>query len=378
MKIIKGIGYLLFALAASVIVLALMVRDPALRDSAASDEQANAGVRAGLSTTTSEGIASASSGYILPSSDVAHDVNMPAAMRAQLADVANAYADNARFPDYAKPLNANDWNLLHPRAFVERKASLANMPGLTATLLLDHYIIDRSKDQPVQVQLVAEPGSTGAVSATKVNVWLQQKRQRSAAMTLLPAEGVGQVFSGILPATSLRSVPLGETAVVAQVEFSNGERSNVTAMVKLYEPEARLLRLGDARVDDADLVIPATFEVIRAGHYLVAANLFNAGTNEPVSHLNAELDLSSDNRNGLLKVHTVTLRAKHAAGPYVLRDFDITRLPDTPGELTSYGSVAVESFAVKGFPLDSYSNEPYVDPEAQQRADFLKKLAAGQ
>lgn len=84
-----------------------------------------------------------------------------------------------------------------------------------------------------------------------------------------------------------------------------------------------------------------------------------------------------DNRNGLLKVHTVTLRAKHAAGPYVLRDFDITRLPDTPGELTSYGSAAVESFAVRGFPLDSYSNEPYVDPEAQQRADFLKKLAAG-
>ena len=66
MKIIKGIGYLLFALAAAVIVLALMVRDPASRDSTASDQQANAGVRAGLSSTTSEGIASASSGDILP------------------------------------------------------------------------------------------------------------------------------------------------------------------------------------------------------------------------------------------------------------------------------------------------------------------------
>ena len=52
-------------------------------------------------------------------------------------------------------------------------------------------------------------------------------------------------------------------------------------------------------------------------------------------------------------------------------------MPDAPGDLTGFGSAAVESFAVRGFPLDSYSHEPYQDPEAEEKLAFLKKLAAG-
>ena len=199
---------------------------------------------------------------------------MPAAMHAQMGDIATVYAENARYPDYAKPLNANDWNLLHPQALVPRQAALANAPGLSATVILDRYILDRNLDQPVQVQLTTEPGTGGSVSVNRVTVWLQQSGKRSAVLTLA---GTGQSFQGVLPASSLRSVPAGETAVVAQLELSNGERSNVNAMVRLYEPEARLVRLGDTRVDGADLVIPASFEVSRPGHFRVAANLQRAG-----------------------------------------------------------------------------------------------------
>ena len=51
-------------------------------------------------------------------------------------------------------------------------------------------------------------------------------------------------------------------------------------------------------------------------------------------------------------------------------------MPDSPGKLTSFGSAASESFAVRGFPLDSYSHEPYQDPAAEEKLAFLKKLAA--
>jgi hypothetical protein len=88
------------------------------------------------------------------------------------------------------------------------------------------------------------------------------------------------------------------------------------------------------------------------------------------------MTLSPQNNSGLLKVHAATLRAKQAAGPYVLKDFDIARMSDVPGELTTYGSSKFESFAVRGFALSSYSNEPYYDPAVQQKLEFLQKLAA--
>lgn len=311
-----------------------------------------------------------------PGAIVKNSDKVSVAMQQQLGDVVRAYAENTRYPEYSKPLNANDWNLLHPRAFVARKAALANTSGMTATIVIDRYIVDRNVDLPVQVQVAAKPGAEHAALATRVAVWLQQKGQRSAPAVLADRGASGeQAFAGIVPASVLQSVSVGETAVLAEVQFSNGERSVVTAMVKLYERGARLVRLGDASVDGADLVIPAYFEVTSPGRYRVEANLFSAAGNEPVSHLNAEFPLSAEARVGLMKVHAVTLRAKGAAGPYVLRDIDISRQPDQPGDATGYGTTAAESFTVRGFPLASYSSEPWQDPAAQQRLDFLKKLA---
>lgn len=77
-------------------------------------------------------------------------------------------------------------------------------------------------------------------------------------------------------------------------------------------------------------------------------------------------------------MHAVTLRAAGEAGPYVLRDVDITRLPDQPGDATGYGSAVAASFPVRGFPLDAYSNEPWDDPEARQRLQFLQRLSSTQ
>lgn len=40
--------------------------------------------------------------------------------------------------------------------------------------------------------------------------------------------------------------------------------------------------------------------------------------------------------------------------------------------------VAAATFAVRGFPLAAYSNEPWEYPEARQRQEFLQKLAETQ
>lgn len=371
----KGFRWAAIAGAVMALALALLLIDaPSLRTGALPAEVANAPV-SGSETGEWSGTVKAKA---TAEGAAGSDAEVPAEMRQQFADIARAYAENARYPDYAKPLSANDWNLLHPRAFVPRQAQLANIDGVTAMLVIAQSIVDRAVALPVKVLITAEPGAQAIPRATGVRVMLQRKGQRSALLPLAAVNDAdaadGQVFAGVLPATALRAVPEGEAAVIAELVFDNGVFANATATVKLYEAAARLMRLGETRVEGADLVIPANFEVTRPGQYRVSANLFRSEGGEPVSHLNAEFALTAQNSAGLLKAHAVTLRAKEAAGPYVLRDVDITRLPDKPGDVSGHGSAVSHEFEVRGFPLDAYSHEPYEDPATKQRLEFLQKM----
>lgn len=306
------------------------------------------------------------------------DDTVPAELRQQFADIARVYTENARYPSYATPLHQNDWAQLNPRAFVPRATALKNMPGVTVSVQLDHYIVDRDTDLPVRVVVAPEQGATDIPMVSAVQVQLQKAGSSPVVALLLGDEmsdGDMQVFSGVLPAAALRAVPAGETVLVARVSFAQAESAVVTAMVKTYESDARLLRVGSTRIDGADLVIPAVFDVKAPGLYRVAANLFAADGKTPVSHLNAEFQLAAGSSTQPLKVHAVTLRAKGDAGPYVLRDIDITRAPDAPGDATGYGSSAADRYDVRGFPLAAYSEEAWVDPENEQRQKFLEKLA---
>jgi hypothetical protein len=376
-------GFALLAVAATGVLLALLLVPPGALSSGAGWHgvaEAVSGISADDANTSRDTSASAAAG----SSAADGDDDIPPEMRNQFADIARDYAEDARYPDYAKPLTEKDWHLLHPRAFVPRKVPLLNAPGVTATLVLAQSIVDRGVALPVRVLIAAEHGTEAIAGDMAVRVMLQRKGQRSAMVTLASASeaaaeaGVARAFTGELSAEVLRSVPEGEAAVIAELVFESGEYANATAPVTLYEAAARLLRVGDARVEGADLVIPAYFDVQKPGQYRVAGNLFRADGGQPVSHLNAQFALSAQNSAGLLKVHAVTLRATAAEGPYVLRDIDITRMPDKPGDLTAYGSTTGETFAVRGFPLDAYSHEPFEDPAAKQRLEFLQKMAGAQ
>jgi len=56
-------------------------------------------------------------------------------VRLQMADVAQAYRENSRYPKYSKPLYENDWNLLHPRAFIPKAIPLDFNEGLEAVIV---------------------------------------------------------------------------------------------------------------------------------------------------------------------------------------------------------------------------------------------------
>jgi hypothetical protein len=304
------------------------------------------------------------------------EVQIPEGIRYQMADIAEAYRKNMRFPKYSKPLHENDWNLLNPRAFISRDAPLKNKEGLSARMILDRYIVDQNKDLPVTVVI---SGQSDGFFATVVDLSLSDKEVTRTLTGLDETDGneTTSVYTGTVPADKLSGAGPGEVRLFAEISFANGERARAAAVVKLYENTATLTSLGKPYIDGADLVIPVCMNVEKPGRYRFRANLFDESGARPISHLNSVFPLTRENNRGLLRVHAATLRSQGDPGPYVLKDFDITIPSPKPGVRTAYASSAKESFTVQGFDLSFYSEEEYVDPKNQQRLEFLQKMAAG-
>lgn len=300
-------------------------------------------------------------------------------MQEQLAEIASAYQRNSRFPTYSQPLTDNDWSALNPRAFVPEERPLSNAPSLRVSIELPHYIVDSNRELPVQVIVVSDGSSSSAppLKATAVQVMIRSRNASSPPVLLVKTRAQGNVdtFAATIPATALSPFVNAEVEVAALLALSDGQSSSASTMIQLFQSTASLDAIGAAYTDGTHLFIPAFFQVMDAGMYRVQANLFTQA-GEPVAHLNSTFTLSAGNVTGLLKVHATTLTEQGLAGPYVLTDINLMRMPAAPGEQTRYGSSQAESYSITGFPLDSYSDEPYQDPAAQQRLEFLEKLSA--
>jgi len=296
-------------------------------------------------------------------------------VKRQMNDISNAYAENIRYPKYSKPLHANDWNLLNPNAFVAKSTPLDLQEGLSAAIILPSYVINHQQDLPIQV--LVNGGLKDDFKVKSVFVFLQGDNDKKQAVQLFAQSSNSNsfTFSGSYPATSFPEKSEAETLIFAEVHFSNDEYVKISAVFKLVGNDAMLSSLDKAFVEGSHLMIPANFDVSVTGYYRVQANLFDEETKQPVSHLNSAFLLSKQKNTGFLRVHASTLRSQGSAGPYLLTDFNITRGPAHPGDKTGYGSSKEQSYKVEGFDLSHYSDEDYVDPQNQQRLEFLQKMA---
>ncbi len=295
-------------------------------------------------------------------------------VKAQMADVANTYKENMRYPEYSKPLYESDWSMLNPRAFIPKQMEL-DLNGLTAEIVIDEYIVDRDKDLAVKVNIHGVDSQSAEIS--EVGIFISSGKQvvdSVTSRTYTVSKGV-LTYQAKVPASQFEIFQDSELALGALILLDSGDQAQVSAAIKLAETEAVLTHLGTSYVDGSDLSIPAYFEVSSSGYYRVRANVFDQESEQPISHINAAFRLSDSENEGVLKIHASTLRSKGFAGPYLIKDFNITRGPARPGDKTGYGSAEKQEFSVQGFDLNSYSHEPYHDPKNQLRLEFLQKMA---
>lgn len=313
-----------------------------------------------------------------PTSEKEPEVWMTQAVKEQMADIADAYETNIRFPIYSKPLSKNDWTLLNPRPFVERKVSLDINEKLSASIVLPHYIVHKDDDLPLEVHVSGLNSTTVSVDAVEAYLAHRGSAQHTVKLSYQSEQDGALVFGGVIPATALETQESIETHAFADITFSDSQKAKVSAVFKLVGTDATLTGLEASYVDGEHLVIPAKFDVNVDGYYRVQANLFDKQSNNPISHINASFVLNGNDNQGLLKVHAVTLRAQGYAGPYILRDINVTRGPAKPGDRTGYGVASAEQYDVAGYDLSIYDDTEYVDPKSQRRLDFLKRLAGAQ
>jgi hypothetical protein len=372
MTLRKFVRYALPALALLVLVVTLSMRPPRPESSRTNEAFSPAKDAAGPSKMNIQQDTPVAKAVPEPEKD---EIEIPEGMRYQMADIAAAYKENMQYPEYAKPLNENDWNLLNPRAFIPREAPLKN--GMSASMVLDRYIVNRGADLPVKV--IIRGGQKDGNFAVGVDLSLSDKGKTRTLISLSESDGNENtsIYTGTIPAGMLKEAGPGEVTLIAGIAFAHGDQASTAAVVKVYENTATLMRLGEPYVDGADLVIPAYLDVEKPGRYRFEANLFDESGGQPISHLNSVFTLSREDNEGLVRVHAATLRAKGSPGPYLLKDINITMPPPSPGDTTGYASATAESFSIRGYDLDRYSDEAYENPQNSQRLEFLQKMAAG-
>ena len=297
------------------------------------------------------------------------------AVKLQMVEVSEAYAENIRYPKYSKPLHDTDWNLLNPRPFIPKLTPLDFNDDLSAGIVLPQYIVSRDENLPVNVEV--KGAQISEVQPQHVSVYLSDHSETENRIDLTSASYSDGVFtySGVLDKEMFSTLDNRESMIFSKITFDNNEQAIVSAVFKLVGTDATMTHLDDSYVDGAHLIIPANFDISKQGYYRVEANLFDKNSQKPISHLNSSFLLSNKENKGLLKVHASTLRSKGYAGPYQLTDFNITRGPSKPGDKTGYGTSKEDTFNVEGFDLNAYSHEEYEDPKNKQRLEFLQKMA---
>jgi hypothetical protein len=279
-----------------------------------------------------------------------------------LASTAVQYSQNIRYPTYSIPISESQ-----ARAYAGNRFDPVKLPldgGGQFTVTLEKYRFVQEEDI-----LVAASITGSQVVGPGLDATLESPESRQAlASATLRNESDAPYYEGVIEADA----DPGEYRLVVEATIDGKPVRHVSTLT--IEPDlGDFDGLGDARVTNNDLIIPVHFNAKEPGFYALSAQLYHNG--RALAQLQAEKRLDGTTDTLELKAHGSVLAPREITGNLELRNLQIRRLPASPGDRTDYGFGPDDGYSFSPPDLDGLTDSPGGDPESEQRAALLQKLA---
>lgn len=279
-----------------------------------------------------------------------------------LASVAEQYTQNIRYPAYSVPISEAQAKAYAGNHFDPVELPLEGNGRFTVTLEKFRFVQD---EDILVVASITGPQVVG--NRLEASLESSETRQQHAS-TSLHRESGDAYYEGVISADA----EPGEYRLIVEATIDGKPVRHVSTLN--IEPDlGEFDGLGTPRVNSNDLIIPVHFDANEPGFYALAAQLYHNG--RPLAQLQAEKRLDGTTDTLELKAHGSVLANREITGKLELRNLQIRRLPAKPGDRTDYGYGPDEGYSFSPPDLDGLTDSPASDPESEQRAALLQKLA---
>ena len=278
-----------------------------------------------------------------------------------LASAAQEYAQDIRYPKYSLPLTRERAEGYQGNRFDPISLPLSGDGTFTVTLEKFRFVEDENILVVASVtgrQVISQRMSAALESAT--------------ARDTLASSELTQSSDGFYQGQLTAAGEPGEYRLIVEATIDGEAVRHVSTLT--IEPDlGDFDGLGDADIRNNDLVIPVHFKPKEAGFYSLSAQLLDNG--RPIALLNAEKRLDSTSNTIDLRAHGSVMARETVEGRLQIRHLQIRRLPAQPGDRTDYGFGPDEGYSFTPPDLESLTDTPASDPESEQRAALLQRLA---
>lgn len=279
-----------------------------------------------------------------------------------LAKVAEQYEDSARYPPWSVPLTRAQAQGYRGNRYEPVILPLEN--GGEFTVSLEKYRFTRGEDILVLASIQGPQIVGNSLHATLERT---ESRQQVNSTTLQEDNQSGY-YQGVLRSNEAP----GEYRLLVEASVDGQPLRHVSGLT--IEPYlGEFDGLDTAYISHNNLIIPVRFSPDAAGVYALSAQLYHG--QQPIAQLQAEKRLDSVSDTLPLKAHGTVLASKTLNGPLHLRNLQIRQLPAQPGERTHYGYGPKGGYTFEPPDLDALQDTPAPNPESEQRAVLLKRLA---
>ncbi|MEP1216171.1 MAG: hypothetical protein ABJM11_21635 [Marinobacter sp.] len=279
-----------------------------------------------------------------------------------LASAAQQYTQNIRYPEYSIPLSEEQAKAYRGNRFEPIELPLEGDGIFTVTLEKYRFV----QDEDILV-VATITGSSVVADSLEVTLESTEARRQhaSSSLTRNPSE---DYYEGIIQADA----EPGEYRLIVEASIDGKPVRHASTL--MIEPDlGEFEGVGSPRVSNNDLVIPVQFDANEPGFYALSAQLYHNG--RAVAQLQDEKRLDGTTDTLELKAHGSVLANRKITGELELRHLQIRRLPARPGDRTDYGFGPEEGYSFSPPDLDGLTDSPASDPESEQRAALLHKLA---